>query len=233
MINYLFFVTSAFLIFLAFRAIRLISYRIQTLKRYYSVLVAVELALWIFYIFWVVSYFLQSKSYYDELVLVLVIAVVGLLVWYYIKDVVSGFIFKIKHNPHVGQELNSPEGRGIIKKLSTSQIFVEAEGRDPIRIPYSQLLNKSLRLTNVDTHLASEVTLHFERVNQSDPIQLEKEIRTALLQSSCCVPNKPIRIEFISGDKMGVEISLHLVDRSFGEVLRIKLKEQFTLKAVL
>jgi hypothetical protein len=223
MINYLFFIITAFLIFLAFRAMRLIGYRSKGLRKYYPVFVAIELGLWIFYIFWVVSHFLYSKSYYNELVLVLVIAVVGLLVWYYIKDIVSGFIFKIKHNPNVGQELNSPEGKGIIKKLSVSQIFVEAEGRDIVRIPYSQLLNKSINLNHVDIHSASEVVLHFDGVKMSDPINLEKKIRAALLQSPWCVPNKPIRVEFIAGNKSEIEVSLHLVDRSFRELARTKL----------
>ncbi|MFZ1807437.1 MAG: hypothetical protein WAU36_09460 [Cyclobacteriaceae bacterium] len=227
MINYLIFVISALLIFLVFRAIRLIGYRVKGVRKYYPVFVAVELGLWIFYIFWVVSHFLYSKSYYNELVLVLVIAVVGLLVWYYIKDIVSGFIFKIKHNPRVGQELNSTEGTGVIKKLAVSQIFVEVEGRNTVRIPYSQLLNKSIHLNNVDNHSASEVVLHFEGVDQRDPIQLEKRIRTTLLQSSWCVPNKPIRIKFMSGDKTSIEVAMHLVDLSFGELARTKLREVF------
>ncbi|HNP07192.1 MAG TPA: mechanosensitive ion channel [Cyclobacteriaceae bacterium] len=224
MINYIFFIITGLLIFLTFRVLRLIDYRIKRLRKYYPLFVTIELGLWIFYIFWIVSHFLYSKSYYNELVLVLVIAVVGLLVWYYIKDIVSGFIFKIKHNPRVGQELNSIESRGIIKKLSASQIFVEVEGKDTVRIPYSQLLNKSINLNNVDIHSASEVVLHFVGVKQDDPIQLEKKIRGALLQSPWSVPNKPIRIEFILGEKSGIEISLHLVDRSFGELARTKLK---------
>ncbi|MEQ8361855.1 MAG: hypothetical protein RH948_03245 [Cyclobacteriaceae bacterium] len=158
------------------------------------------------------------------MVLVLVVAVVGLLVWYYIKDIVSGFIFKIKHNPSVGQELNSTVGNGIIKKLSVSQVFVESEGRETLRIPYSQLLNKSINLNNVDIHSASEVILRFDGISQNDPINLEKKIKVALLQSSWCVPNKPIRVEFLSGEKPGVEVSLHLVDKGFGEVARMKLK---------
>lgn len=225
MINYLFFIATAFLIFFVFRVMRLIGYRTSNLRKYYPVWVAIELALWIFYIFWVVSYFLYSKSYYNELVLVLVIAVVGLLVWYYIKDIVSGFIFKIKHNPSVGQELNSSDGKGIIKKLSVSQIFVELEGKDTIRIPYSQLLNNSINLNNVDIHSASEVVLRFEAVDSDDPINLEKHIRVALLQSSWCVPNKPIRVEFSSGEKSSVEVSMHLVDRSFGELARTRVKK--------
>jgi len=225
MINYLVFIISAFLIFLVFRALRLIGYRTEGVRKYYPFFVAVELGLWIFYIFWVVSSFLYSKSYYNELVLVLVIAVVGLLVWYYIKDIVSGFIFKIKHNPKVGQELNAIEGKGVIKKLSVSQIFVELEGKNMRRIPYSQLLSKSISLNIVDVHSASEVVFHFEGVDQKDPIQLEKRIRTTLLQSSWCVPNKPIRIEFISGDKTRIDVAMHLVDRSFGELARAKLKQ--------
>ena len=227
MINYLFFIATAFLIFFVFRVMRLMGYRSKNLRKYYPVLVAIELGLWIFYIFWVVSYFLYSKSYYNELVLVLVIAVVGLLVWYYIKDIVSGFIFKIKHNPSVGQELNSSDGKGIIKKLSVSQIFVELEGKDTIRIPYSQLLNKSINLNNVDIHSASEVVLRFDAVDIGDPINLERRIRMTLLQSSWCVPNKPIRIEFFSGEKPSAEVSLYLVDKSFGEVARVKLQGCF------
>lgn len=227
MINYIFFIGSAFLIFFAFRALRLAGYRVHTLRKYFPFFVAVEFGLWIFYIFWVVSYFLYLKSYYNELVLVLVIAVVGLLVWYYIKDIVSGFIFKIKHNPSVGQELSYTEGKGLIKKLSVSQIFIESEGRNIIRVPYSRLLGQSINLKDVDTHSASEVVLYFKNIDVTDPVNLEKSIRKTLLQSSWCVPSKPIRIDFLTGENVGVEVSMHLVDKGFGELARTKLLSLF------
>ena len=227
MINYLIFIGTALLLFVSFRAIRMVSHRVTMLQRFYPMLVAIELGFWIAFIFWLVNRFLQTKAYYNELVLVLVITSVVLLVWYYIKDVIAGFIFRIKHNPKVGQHLQSIEANGVIKKLAVSQLFVEGEGREVIRIPYSKLLDKSLSLDTGDSPSASEAVLQLDVARGDDPTILERKIRTALLQSPWCVPGKPIRIEFLTEPKQCVEISLHLLDKSYLEAARSKLSSLF------
>lgn len=224
MIDYLFFIIAALLIFLTFRLLRLIDYRIKRLRKYYPLFVATELGLWIFYIFWVVSHFLYTKSYYNELVLVLVVAVVILLVWYYIKDIVAGFVFKIRHNPRPDQILHSPEGEGVIRKLSSSQVLVEAGGRNILRIPYSKLLGKGLSLETADTHSACEAILFFEMEQGKEPTELKRKIRMDLLQSPWCVPSRPIRIEFLSEPKYGIEVTLYLLDKTYTEIVKEKMK---------
>lgn len=224
MINYLFFVGIAAALFIAFRMLRLISYRVQRVQRFYPVVVVVELSLWIGFLFWVVTYFFESKSYYNELMLVLVIAVVVLLVWFYVKDIVAGFIFKIKHNPRTGQILYSQEGQGIIKKLSTSQLFIEGEGRNIVRIPYSRLLGKGMTLETADTHSASEAVLFLETTPGIDFTELERKLKLYLLQSPWCVPGKPIRIDFQSEPKHGIEVTVYLLDKSYAEVAKEKVK---------
>lgn len=225
MIDYLLFIGTALLLFMSFRAIRMVSHRMKTLQRFYPILVAIELGLWIAFIFWLVTRFLLTKAYYNELVLVLVVTSVVLLVWYYIKDVVAGFIFRIKHNPKIGQHLQSAEANGVIKKLAVSQLFVEGEGRAVIRIPYSKLLNKSITLDTGDSPSASEAIIQFDKVSQADPTSMERKIRIALLQSPWCVPEKPIKIQFFSEPRERIEISLHLIDKSYLEAAKSKLKE--------
>lgn len=224
MINYLGFIGVALLLFIFFRGIRLISHRFNFLRRAYSLLVAVELGLWITFLFWLVHYFLRTKSFYNDLVLVLVISAVILLVWYYVKDVVAGFLFKIRHNPKAGQVIWSSEVRGVIKMLATSQLLVEEEGSKIIRIPYSQLLGKSLSLETEDSHAASEAVIHLDVVLEKNYSEIERKIRLTLLQSPWCVPSKPIYVTFLSEPEKGLEVSLHLLDKSYVEAVKSNLK---------
>ncbi len=227
MINYLIFIGTAIILFISFRAIRMVSHRVQMLQRFYPMLVAIELSVWIAFVFWLINRFLQTKAYYNELVLVLVITSVVLLVWYYIKDVIAGFIFRIKHNPKAGQHLQSIEANGVIKRLAVSQLFVEGEGREVIRIPYSKLLDKSLSLDTGDSPSASEAVLQLNNTGGDSSTFIERKIRIALLQSPWCVPGKPIRIKFLSEPKKVIEITLHLIDRSFVEAAKNKLEGIF------
>lgn len=224
MINYLLFIGTGLLLFICFRTIRLVSHRVSSLHRFYPVLVAVELSLWIVFLFWLVHYFLVDKVFYDELVLVLVLVSVVLLVWYYVKDVVAGFLFKIKHNPRTGQMIQSSEGKGVIKVLATSQLLLEEEGRNIVRIPYSRILGKTLSLETEDSHTASEAVIHLDIILEKNYSEMERKIRSTLLQSPWCVPSKPIHVLFLSEPEKGIEVSLHLVDKSYIEVAKAKLK---------
>lgn len=228
MINYILFVATAGLLFILFRVIRLLSLRIQVLKRFYSLLVALELSVWMIFLFWLVNYFFGNKSYYNELVLVLVVTSVIILVWFYVKDVMAGFLFRIAHNPSLGQLLYSEEADGVIKKLDPSHILVEHEAGEIIRVPYSRLLGKSLSLKTADARSASEITFRIENLSNLDHHELEKEIRLMLLQSPWCVANKPIRIVFLPHPEAGIEVTLHLLDKSFTEVAKHKLTQMLT-----
>lgn len=228
MINYILFVAIAALLFILFRVIRLLSYRIRGLKRFYSLLVALELAIWMIFLFWLIHYFFMNKSYYNELILVLVVTAVILLVWFYVKDVVAGFLFRIAHNPSLGQLLYSDEADGIIKKMDPSHVSIEHEGGEVIQVPYSRLLGKSLSLKTADARSASEVVFRVENLSSQDHHELEKKIRFMLLQSPWCVPNKPIRIAFLPHPDEGIEVAMHLLDKSFTEVAKHKLAQMLS-----
>lgn len=225
MINYFLFAITATLLFILFRVIRLVSFRIRGLRRFYALLVALELSIWMIFLFWLIQYFFWDKSYYNELILVLVVAAVFLLVWFYIKDVVAGFLFRIAHNPSIGQLLYSDEADGVIKKMDASHVSVEHEGGETIRVPYSRLLGKSLSLKTADSSSASEVVFRIENLSGQDHRELEKQIRLMLLQSPWCVPSKPIRIVFLPHPEEGIEIAMHLLDKGFTEAAKHKLTQ--------
>jgi len=227
MINYVIFIVAALLLFVGFRVLRFASYRVSFVRRFYPFLVAIELTLWITFLFWVIHYFFKTKAYCNNLILVLVITSVVLLVWFYIKDVVAGFLFRIRHNPRVGQVLHSGELVGVVKKLAPSQIFIEEEGRNIFRIPYSTILGKSLSLENPDTHSASEAVMRFDISAVADHSDLEKRIKVLLLQSPWGVPGKSIRVSFPPDAAQTIEVSLHLIDKSYTEVVRTRLKALF------
>jgi len=227
MIAYLLLVAIAFILFIGFRVLRYTSYRVGTVRKFYPIFIAVELGLWIAFIFGMVNYFLSTKSYYKELVLVLVVTAVILVVWFYIKDVVAGFLFRIKHNPIAGQVIRFSNVNGVIKTLAPSQLMIEEEGGKILRIPYSKLLNKSISLDNGDTYSASEVVIYLDVNAGADYTDAERRIKQTLLQFPWCVPHKPIRIGLSPQGKQGIEITFHLVDKSFAEAAKVKVKELF------
>ncbi len=223
MISYLLFIAGALLLFMAFRVLRYVSYRIALVRKLYPILVSVELGLWIAFLFYLVTHFLGDKGYYNELVLLLVVIAAILLVWFYLKDVVAGFLFRIKHNPVTGQIIKSPEATGVIKMMTPSQMMVEEEGRNIVRVPYARVLGKSLSIEHKDIYSASEVKVHLGVESTVDFTNLENKIRIALLQSPWCVANKPIRIKPLTAPTAGVEITLHLVDKSFLAAVKERL----------
>src|SRR5690606_24198984 len=142
-----------------------------------------------------------------------------MLTWFYLKDIVAGYIFRLRHNPVKGQILTCANIHGIVRTLGISQLTVETDEGRWLRIPYSSLVARSLSLQFPRQVIPGETTLELSISNWDNPGKIESIVKTVLAQSPWWIASKPINIQFIPEENK-VNISFFLLDPVYVQLVK-------------
>jgi hypothetical protein len=198
-----------------FRAAKTIGVRNRVTQRYLPVLNAAELVLWAIIVFGSVDLFLDDKTYYPYLVILLSMTFMLIIVWYYLKDIVAGFLFRVRHNPLLSQVLETRELQGTIRRVGLSQLTVELSDGKLLRVPYSTLVTQSLSLYGQHSMTAAETTVQIKVDHAVDPGLFRRMVRQSLALSSWCIVAKPISIVPEPDSEGTFRVSFFLLDPSY------------------
>src|SRR5690606_31499827 len=137
-------------IFILFRVLRLFLARSESHRLRNSIVyvVPIEILVWSTYFFRSLEYFFGTKSYYDYLLTALVLTGLGLLVWFYLKEVVAGAFFRLQHNPKTGRHLQASNLEGIIRRISATHIYLDTGSGKVVRLPFSKLVGSAFSLSD-------------------------------------------------------------------------------------
>lgn len=215
-------ITTA-LVLAFFRAARLLGVRNKIVQRILPLLNILELGLWTIIIFWSASIFLSTRSYYPYLVMILAILFTLMVTWFYLKDIVAGFIFRVRHNPIKGQILTCSAAHGGIRLLGLSQLTIETEAGQWMRVPYSAVVNSSLSLQSPRQVVSGETTVELNAVILENPGSMERTLRTILAQSPWCVTSKPITIQ-VMPEAERIRLSFFLLDPVYLPMVKARLR---------
>lgn len=219
MIDTLYLIISIVLAAAFFRIVKLLGVRNQVVRKITPALTLVELLLWTIIIFWSASIFLSTRSYYPVLVITLALLFTLMLTWFYLKDIVAGYIFRLRHNPVKGQILTCENIHGIVRTLGISQLTVETDEGRWLRIPYSSLVAQSLSLQSPRLVIPGETTLELSISNWDNPGKIESIVKTVLAQSPWWIASKPINIQFIP-ELNKLNISFFLLDPVYVQLVK-------------
>jgi hypothetical protein len=222
MINTFYLVIAIALMLVFFRGARLLGVRNRIVQKVSPVLSILELVLWTIIIFWSASIFLSTRSYYPHLVIILAILFTLMLTWFYLKDIVAGFIFRVRHNPVKGQILTCESIHGSLRKLGLSQLTVETDGGQRIRVPYSSVVTRSLSLQSPRHIVPGETTLELPVEKVDNPGKVERTLKKILAQSPWCIASKPITIQFLPQESK-IKISFFLLDPVYLQAVKDRL----------
>ncbi|MEJ7646529.1 MAG: hypothetical protein WKF87_18165 [Chryseolinea sp.] len=222
MLNTIYLIAAVALTLALFRIARVLGVHNRTVQKVMPVLVMLELVLWTIIVFWSTSIFLSSRSYYPILVLTLAIVFTLLITWFYLKDIVAGYIFRMRHNPVKGQILTCQTGHGSIRILGLSQLTIETKEGRWLRIPYSSVVTNSLSLQSPQRIIAGETTLELSAIRWDNPSKMERVLKKALAQSPWWISSKPIKIHF-SPEEKRIKISFFLLDHVYVQQVKDRL----------
>lgn len=215
-------------VFVLFRVIRLVLARSESQRLRNSIIyiVPIEILAWTAYFFRSLEYLFGTRSYYDYLLTALVLTGLGLLVWFYLKEVVAGAFFRLQHNPKTGRHLQTSDLEGVIRRISPTHIYLDTPGGKVVRLPFSKLVGNPFSLSTHKEH-AQDFSFRIKVGKQWSRDETISRIRQALLLSPYCSYKEPvdIRIEDENPSAYACHIAVRPVSQRFGSRIEKHLAE--------
>jgi len=215
MISTVYLIVAVIFAIIFFRIAKLVSLRSRVTHLYLPILNALELALWTYIVFGTADLLFSEKQYYPYLISLFITVFTALLVWFYLKDIVAGFLFRIRHNPIKGQLLDDQVLHGTIRDIGLSQLTLETPEGQWRKVPYSALVTRTLSLQSQHTHAPGETVIRIRLATAVDPGYFQRIVRETLALSSWCVAAKPITIQSDPEDGNSLRISFFMLDPSY------------------
>jgi hypothetical protein len=221
----------AALIFLGFKALRFVfknlMKRYSLLDRISNLIAGTEIVLWLVFVFWAAGYLFRDKFYYHYLIYALIFIITGLVAWFFLRDIIAGITFRIRHNLRNGSFVHLGDLSGQVKSQQlTCLTILTDDGKLARKIPYSKIINEVVTEINY-TGGQEEHTLHI-RVdlsvgkNNAGPL-----IRSTLLNTPWCNLKEEPSIRFIEETEKGYyfEVTLLSISLKNMKYLEISLGE--------
>jgi hypothetical protein len=225
MINIIYLIVTVGLTFVLAKTIKLICLRNKTTLKFIPFVSAFELAAWTSILFWAINIFFSNKSYYQYLIIILVLSLTLLLVWFYVKDVVAGFLFRMRHNPIKNQILHRKKLTGVIKNIGISQLSIEQADGKWYRIPYSSIVTQTLSLLSPRLQASGETTMKVQLSSNVDIEYFASRLRESLVLSSWCVATKPIRVQPDLAGEGSLLVSFYILSPSYQSLAKDKVNQ--------
>ena len=99
----------------------------------------VEMLLWLSYAFWVVHLLFNQLDIYKLLTGSMIVVLVAIFGWYFLRDFVSGIILKAENGFEPGQQIITSEVSGTIKMLGYRSMEVITNEGEYVKLPFSRL----------------------------------------------------------------------------------------------
>ena len=202
-----------------FLALRLVSYYFPVLngkpkirKIFLKVFPVAQMLLWVAFAFWAFDQLFVGMAAYSILTGSLIILIVGLFGWYFLRDFVSGIILKAENAFETGQQIQTAQVSGTIKKLGYRSMEVVTSEGERVKIPFSLLTGqKIVKPAETSNWTEQLIRLKISSVYPSETIHAMLKIR--ILEMPWVITDNSIKLK-ITRDESGnylAEIRMHLL----------------------
>jgi len=202
-----------------FLALRLVSYYFPVLtgkrkvrKIFLKVFPIAQMILWVGFIFWAFNQLFIGMAAYPLLTGSLIILVVGLFGWYFLRDFVSGIILKAENAFETGQQIQTAQVSGTIKKLGYRSMEVVTNEGERVKIPFCLLTGQKI-VKPAETINWTEQLIRLKIPSAYPSETIHDMLKIRLLEMPWIVTDNSIKVK-ITSDEPGfylAEIRLHLL----------------------
>ncbi|MCK5775897.1 MAG: mechanosensitive ion channel [Bacteroidales bacterium] len=226
---------SIFLALLLFVVLRFIEQTIPFLiksqerkrdfNRYFYV---VEMFIWIFFTVLLIQRFSDSNQIYSMGVFILLMIAGFWLLWVYLKNIISGNVFKLNRKFEIGDVIQVNDYQGKIIVMGSHRLELETENGEVVFIPYTHLSDTVI----VKLHYGEKVLNHsftMSTPNEGSLAHIEEKIRYEILNMPWASIKKTPQIKLIhkDADHLVFEIILYALEKKYFFNMEQGLKDKF------
>ncbi|NPD84042.1 mechanosensitive ion channel [Lentimicrobium sp. L6] len=151
--------------------------RKKAFLRYFTIS---EILFWILYTIFVIRELSDSNQIYSFGLFILLMVAGFWLLWYYMKNYISGGVFKLNSNFEINDSVQINEYQGKIVGLGKHSLELESDNGEMIYIPYTKLADAIIiKLHPGEMVLSHSFTL--STANDKKSVDKEEEIRFEIL----------------------------------------------------
>jgi hypothetical protein len=149
-----------------------------------------ELILWAAFGLWTLNGALNEYPFDNIIIAALVVVLMVILSWYFLRDFISGVIIKSEIPFEKNQYLKSKYAEGIIKKIGYRSIELEAYSGELVKLPYSRFTSDAISIQNPNDGVKGHETLL--TIDARIPIE---ELKRKITHEILLLPWSSINIE--------------------------------------
>lgn len=181
-------------------------------KIFMKIFPVAQMLLWVSFAFWAFDELFLGLQTYPILLGSLIILIVGLFGWYFLRDFVSGIILKAENALETRQQIQTLQVSGTIKKLGYRSMDVVSSEGERVKIPYSLLTSQKI-VKPAETSNWKEQIIRLKVSSVSPPETILDMLKIRILEMPWIVSDNSIKMKITREDSANylVEIHLHLL----------------------
>jgi small-conductance mechanosensitive channel len=171
-----------------------------------------QMLLWAIYVYWAFLQLFIGMVAFPILIGSVIVLMVVLIGWYFMRDFVSGIILRSENAFEVGQQIQTAEVSGTIKRLGYRTMeIVSAEG-ERVRIPFSLLASQKIAKPAEISHWVEQF-VRLQITTTYTPEKLHNMLKIRLLEMPWILSDNSVKITVTRSEKdvYNAEIYLHLL----------------------
>lgn len=200
----------------------------RNFKRYFAI---VEIFIWVFFNVSLIQKFSDSNQIYSLGMFVLLMIVGFWMLWFYLKNVISGSVFKLNRKFEIGDTIQVNEYQGKIITMGNQRLELESETGEIIFIPYTQLADAVIiKLYHGEMVLSHSFTMSTDVDKKTADIQ--DDIRYEILSMPWASIKKAPQIDLIHKNKEHYvfEVVLYALEKKYFFNMEQGIKDKFEKK---
>ncbi|MEA3318176.1 MAG: mechanosensitive ion channel [Bacteroidota bacterium] len=233
--NYLFrFLIIVTVLFLFFRLLALVMPIIfrkkqicRLIKKYIP---SIELVVWILVLSKTYNKLFLSNKIFAILSLTIVVSIVLYFIWFALKDLVAGIVFKSTSKIELGENVRIDSYTGEIVKFAYRTLNIETIKGEVIYIPYYKIITSSVIKVNLAEAIKT-YSFKLEIAKTENIINLIAEIRDAIINLPWSSVKKSPGVYIIEekSDSVLFDITIYAIEEVYFYNIENYIKEKFAI----
>jgi branched-subunit amino acid transport protein AzlD len=154
------------------------------------------------------------------------IFIIGIIIWFSIRDVILGYILRSNKSLKLGNKLTIDNHSGSIKKLGLRNLILNIDNNNSIHIPYSKVIGSKIINNEASEKGGNQYSFEIE-IEKTKPFrQIVDELEKEILSSPWSSINENPKIDLKEEKEKTYlfKVEVYLIDKKFNKDLEKQLK---------
>lgn len=205
--------------------------RYPILKSVLRILPLIQIIIWFVFVFLASTTLFVDRSFYPYAMAGMLMIATILFVWFVLRDVFAGAIFRVQNDLNIGDYIKIGELSGQIKAIRLTHLEIITDNGQSLKIPNTRL-NNSLISGMTTPEGMEEFTISLTLKNSLPTDKIEEKIKYEITNSAWCNYKNPpvIKLQNRNEEFVTFDVLVYTLNQKHLRIVEKMLKEKFGIK---